>query len=111
MVIKNKKNSISKHSNSRSDILFNRNLLMSKRSNSRFDFVTKNNILSKSKRSQSHVEVFLSFVIFIGFLLFIFIFLNPFAKAKPNYIMDNIQKAVVKVLLPTAVVVMKFLNI
>lgn len=49
-----------------------------------------------SKRSQSHVEMIISFVIFIGFLLFIFIFLNPFARTKePDYIMDNAQKAII----------------
>ncbi|MDP3027635.1 MAG: hypothetical protein Q8N63_08065 [Nanoarchaeota archaeon] len=48
------------------------------------------------KRAQGHVEVMLSFVIFIGFLLFTFIFLNPFARTEePNYVMDNIQKAII----------------
>lgn len=51
--------------------------------------------IKKSKRAQGHVEVILSFVIFIGFLLFIFIFLNPFVRTgESNYIMDNIQKAI-----------------
>ncbi len=48
------------------------------------------------KNAQGHVEVMVSFVIFIGFLLFTFIFLNPFAKTKePSYIMDNAQKAII----------------
>ena len=48
------------------------------------------------KKAQSHVEVMVSFVIFIGFLLFIFIFLNPFARTKePSYIMDNAQKVII----------------
>ncbi len=52
--------------------------------------------MKKQKRAQSHVEVMVSFVIFIGFLLFIFIFLNPFARTgEPNYIIDNIQKAII----------------
>ena len=46
--------------------------------------------------AQSHVEIMLSFVIFVGFLLFLFIFLNPFAKAKPDYIMNNIENAIIK---------------
>jgi len=49
----------------------------------------------KSKHAQSHVEIILSFVIFIGFLLFVFMFMNPFAKTEPVYIMDNIQKAII----------------
>ena len=48
-----------------------------------------------NKKAQSHVEIILSFVIFIGFLLFVFMFMNPFAKTKPVYIMDNIQIAVI----------------
>ncbi|MDD5191969.1 MAG: hypothetical protein PHH54_04905 [Candidatus Nanoarchaeia archaeon] len=50
----------------------------------------------KEKRAQGHVEVMISFVIFIGFLIFTFIFLNPFAKTEePNYIMDNAQKGII----------------
>lgn len=50
----------------------------------------------KNKKGQGHVEMMLSFVIFIGFLLFTFTFLNPFARtAEPNYIMNNVQKAVI----------------
>jgi len=49
----------------------------------------------RGKRAQSHVEVMVSFVIFIGFLLFTFAFLNPFARTKePDYILDNAQKAI-----------------
>jgi len=71
--------------------------MRNKKTNSRLDFVIKNNILSKSKRSQSHVEIILSFVIFVGFLLVVFIFINPFAKTKePSYIIDNIQRAVIE---------------
>ena len=64
-------------------------------SHSEFQF-NKRNMLLNSKRSQGHIEVIISFVIFIGFLLFVFIFLNPFARTKePSYIMDNIQKAII----------------
>lgn len=49
-----------------------------------------------NKKAQGHVEVMLSFVIFIGFLIFTFVFLNPFARTKePSYIMDNAQKAII----------------
>ena len=49
-----------------------------------------------NNRAQGHVEIILSFVIFIGFLLFIFIFMNPFAKTKEtSHIMDNIQKSII----------------
>ncbi len=52
--------------------------------------------MKKQKKAQGHVEVILSFVIFIGFLLFMFIFLNPFARTKEsNYIMNNIQKVII----------------
>ena len=52
--------------------------------------------VAKNKKGQGHVEMMLSFVIFIGFLLFTFIFLNPFARtAEPGYIMDNVQKAII----------------
>jgi len=49
-----------------------------------------------SKKAQGHIEIILSFIIFIGFLLFIFMFLNPFTKTKETgYIMDNIQKSII----------------
>ena len=49
------------------------------------------------KKAQSHVEIMLSFVIFVGALIFIFIFLNPFAKtAEKVSVIDDIQKIVVK---------------
>jgi hypothetical protein len=49
----------------------------------------------KSKKSQGHVEMILSFVLFISFLLFIFAFLNPFSKSKePDYIMEDIQRSI-----------------
>ncbi len=50
-----------------------------------------------NKTAQSHVEIMLSFIIFIGALIFIFIFLNPFAKTGEKVsIIDDIQKIVVK---------------
>lgn len=48
-------------------------------------------------KAQSHVEMMLSLVIFVGALLFIFIFLNPFARtAEKISIIDGIQKIVVE---------------
>ena len=69
--------------------------MINNKKNSHFGF-NSIGILANSKNSQSHVEIMISFVIFIGFLLFIFIFMNPFARTKePSYIMDNIQKAII----------------
>ena len=53
----------------------------------------KNN--SKNKLAQGHIEMMLSFTIFVGFLLFVFIFMNPFAQAKSNQIMSYIQQSVI----------------
>lgn len=50
----------------------------------------------RRKKAQGHIEIILSFVIFVGFLLFLFAFMNPFAKTKPVYIMDDIEKAIIK---------------
>jgi hypothetical protein len=38
-----------------------------------------------NKKSQGHVEVILSFVIFLGFIMFAFIFLNPFANNERTF--------------------------
>ena len=51
----------------------------------------------KNKKAQSHVEMMLSFVIFVGALIFIFIFLNPFAKTADKIsVIDDIQKVLIK---------------
>jgi len=42
------------------------------------------------KRAQSHIEVIISFVIFIGFVVFFMIFLNPFVKTQEK-INENIK--------------------
>ena len=56
----------------------------------------KNNLKkTRSKRAQGHIEVMLSFTIFVGFLLFIFIFLNPFAKTKSDQAINNVQEAII----------------
>ncbi len=67
-----------------------------KNRNSRSCFVVKNTICSKSKRSQAHVEIVLSFVIFVGFLLVIFLFLNPFAKTQEISFIGGIERAIIK---------------
>jgi len=66
-----------------------------KLANSRPDIVNSRKMMSMSKRSQGHIEVMLSFTIFVGFLLFIFIFLNPFAKTKSDYTLNNIQESII----------------
>ena len=47
-----------------------------------------------NKFGQAHIEIMLSFVIFIGFLLFVLIFLNPFAKTESIDIISSIEKAI-----------------
>ena len=48
-----------------------------------------------NNRAQGHIEIILSFLIFIGFLLFMFIFLNPFAKVETKDIIDNIKDSII----------------
>jgi len=70
-----------KKSNSRPDIdVLNKFLPMSKRSNSRSESVFDLIRLPDSKRSQGHVEMIISFVLFVGVLLILFVFINPLAK-------------------------------
>ncbi|MFA7708055.1 MAG: hypothetical protein WCX73_03835 [Candidatus Pacearchaeota archaeon] len=49
----------------------------------------------KNKEAQGHIEIILSFTLFVGFLLFIFIFLNPFAKTESKQIINNIQESII----------------
>jgi len=49
----------------------------------------------KNKNAQGHIEVMLSFTIFVGFLLFILIFLNPFAKTKSDQVINNVQESII----------------
>jgi hypothetical protein len=51
--------------------------------------------MKKNKLAQGHIEVMLSFTIFVGFLLFIFIFLNPFAKTQSPQVMRNVQESII----------------
>ena len=37
-----------------------------------------------SKKSQGHIEIVLSFVLFVGFLLFVFLFIDPLSSSKTS---------------------------
>jgi hypothetical protein len=45
----------------------------------------------KNKKGQGHVEMILSFLIFIGALIFLFIFINPFAETKEVSVIEGLQ--------------------
>jgi hypothetical protein len=50
----------------------------------------------KKIKAQGHVEIFLSFILFASFLLFLFVYINPFAKQKePDYIIKNIERSII----------------
>lgn len=53
-------------------------------------------ILSDSKRSQAHVEMIISFVIFLGALIFIFVFINPVKERTKDNSIEEIQKAILR---------------
>jgi len=67
-----------------------------KRSNSRQYPVINPCRYSGSKRSQGHVEVIISLVLFVGFLIVIFILMSGFFKVKQGPPINHIQKAVIK---------------
>ncbi|MEK6872433.1 MAG: hypothetical protein AABW90_00290 [Nanoarchaeota archaeon] len=52
--------------------------------------------LPKSKRSQSHVEIILSMTLFVGFLIFIFLFLNPAFRTKQELPIKDVQEKVIE---------------
>ncbi len=59
-----------------------------------------NNIIKikkmKTKKAQGHIEMILSFVIFLGFLIFIFVFFNPFASfAHKPEVMNNVENKLI----------------
>jgi hypothetical protein len=64
--------------------------LKSKR-NSHFDFNHRNNLL-KSKCSQGHVEMIISFVVFVGFVTTLLILLNPTKTNQINYTILDITE-------------------
>ena len=85
-----------KKSNSRPDIdVLNKFLPMSKRSNSRSESVFDLIRLSDSKRSQGHVELIISFVLFVGVLVALFIIINPFAKISRDVDVQEISQIIV----------------
>ena len=52
--------------------------------------------LLNNKKGQGHVEMILSFLIFIGALIFLFIFINPFAKTEEISIIKGIQEKIIQ---------------
>jgi len=65
------------------------------KANSRFQIDNASKLMPISKHSQGHIEIILSFLIFIGFLLFMFIFINPFASIESKDIIDNIKDLII----------------
>ena len=55
----------------------------------------KASCFSKNKQGQGHVEIMLSFVLFVGALIFLFLFINPFAKTDEVSIINEIQKTII----------------
>jgi len=49
----------------------------------------------KNCKAQGHIEIIFSFLIFIGFILFIFLFMNPFAKTESKEIINNIKQSII----------------
>ena len=53
--------------------------------------------LNMNKRSQSHVEMIISFLLFIGVVILLFIFLNPVSQPESKtLIMDNVKKILIQ---------------
>jgi hypothetical protein len=48
------------------------------------------------KKSQGHVEMIISFAIFISALIFIFLFINPFEEKTPDNHVNEVQEAILK---------------
>lgn len=54
-------------------------------------------MINKNKKAQMHLEIILSLVIFVGFVLFILIFLNPTKDYSDNSVqLDKISKIILK---------------
>jgi hypothetical protein len=49
----------------------------------------------KNTRGQGHVEMILSFVLFVGALIVLFIFINPFAKTEEVSVIEGIQERII----------------
>lgn len=48
----------------------------------------------KNKKGASHIEVILSFVIFLGFLIFLIAVFNPFTSVRKGDNLDNVERAI-----------------
>jgi len=48
-----------------------------------------------NKNGQGHLEIILSFVLFIGALIFVFMFINPFAKTEEISVIGDIQEKII----------------
>ena len=51
--------------------------------------------LSFNRKAQGHVEMILSFVLFVGALIVLFIFINPFAKTEEVSVIEGIQERII----------------
>jgi hypothetical protein len=48
-----------------------------------------------NKRGQGHVEMIISLVLFVGFLFFVFVFLNPFTRTDRVVSIDEMQESII----------------
>ncbi|MEK6830803.1 MAG: hypothetical protein AABX77_02140 [Nanoarchaeota archaeon] len=53
-------------------------------------------IRKKSTLAQGHIEIILSMTLFVGFLIFLFIFLNPAFKTKEELPIKNVQDKLIE---------------
>ena len=53
-------------------------------------------LVKKNKKGQGHVEIILSFVIFIGAIILLFIFINPFARTKITSATGEVQEKIIE---------------
>jgi len=51
--------------------------------------------LTKNNGAQGHVEIIMSFMLFVGALIFLFIFINPFAETDEVSIIKNVQDKII----------------
>ena len=49
----------------------------------------------QNKKAQGHVEMILSFVLFVGALVVLFLFINPFAETKEISVIEGIQEKII----------------
>lgn len=56
-----------------------------------------NNSIIKGKKSQMHIEMIMSFVLFVGFIIAILLFINPVKEQKVSMLaLDNAQNQILK---------------